>query len=200
LAVAFFGPEAAVPAALVFCFDCTVEFILTAVLTGVGNRKHAATAPMLRKIVVDICTHPFIIATLLGFVASGLNWAPTGGLKSILDMLMRAAGPVALFAMGVTVSLRRFSGVGRELPILVVIKTIVQPAMAFLLVTWLAAPDAVWLNVAVMMAALPTASNAFILARQYNAYVEGAGVAVIATTVVSVVTIPLLVFALLHLV
>jgi hypothetical protein len=27
LAVAFFGPEAAVPAALVFAFDCTVQFV-----------------------------------------------------------------------------------------------------------------------------------------------------------------------------
>lgn len=49
-----------------------------------------------------------------------------------------------------------------------------------------------------MMAALPTASNAFILARQYDAYVEGAGAAVIVTTVASVITIPLIVYALLH--
>jgi predicted permease len=45
-----------------------------------------------------------------------------------------------------------------------------------------------------MMAALPTASNAFILARQYDAYVDGSSTAVIVTTVVSAVTIPLLVY------
>ncbi len=46
-----------------------------------------------------------------------------------------------------------------------------------------------------MMAALPTASNAFILASQYRAYVEGASTAVILTTAFSAVTIPLIVYA-----
>ncbi len=198
LAAAFFGAEATVPAALVFCFDCTVEFVLTAVLAGIGGRTHPSPAVIARKILKDVFTHPFIVATLLGIAASALHIAPTGGLKSILEMLMRAAGPVALFAMGVTVSLRRFSGVGRELPLLVAIKVVIQPVLAFFIVMWIANPDPVWLQVAVMMAALPTASNAFILARQYDAYVEGAGAAVIVTTVASVVTIPLIVYALQH--
>jgi malonate transporter and related proteins len=200
LAVAFFGPAAAVPAALVFCIDCTVEFILTAVLAGMGGKKHVSAKEMLCKIAKDIFTHPFIIATALGILASALQVMPGGGLKAILDMLMRAAGPVALFAMGVTVSLRRFSGVGRELPVLAGIKVILQPALTFVAVSWLASPDPVWLQAAVMMAALPTASNAFILARQYDAYIEGSGAAVIVTTVLSVITIPLIVYALQHLV
>jgi malonate transporter and related proteins len=45
-----------------------------------------------------------------------------------------------------------------------------------------------------MMAALPTASNAFILARQHNAYVDGASTAVLLTTVLSALTVPALVF------
>ena len=65
-------------------------------------------------------------------------------------------------------------------------------------VLWFTNADAVWLQVAVMMAALPTASNAFILARQSDAYVDGSGAAVIVTTVASVLTIPLIVFALQH--
>lgn len=196
LAAAFFGPEAAVPAALVFCFDCTVEFILTATLAGIGSRTHPSPHVIAGKIARDVFTHPFIVATLLGIAASASGWSPDGGVKSILEMLMRAAGPVALFAMGVTVSLRRFGGVGRELPVLATIKVLLQPLLAYLAVAWFAAPDPVWLQVAVMMAALPTASNAFILARQYDAYVEGAGAAVIVTTVASVITVPLVVYAL----
>jgi predicted permease len=196
LAAAFFGPEAAVPAALVFCFDCTVEFVLTATLAGIGGRTHPSPRVIAGKIARDVLTHPFIVATLLGIAASALQWSPGGGVKTILEMLMRAAGPVALFAMGVTVSLRRFDGVGRELPVLAIIKVLLQPLLAYVAVAWLASPDPVWLQVAVMMAALPTASNAFILARQYDAYVEGAGAAVIVTTIASVITVPLVVYAL----
>jgi predicted permease len=84
------------------------------------------------------------------------------------------------------------------LPWLVVIKVIVQPILAFIVVSTLADPEPAWLQVAVMMAALPTASNAFILARQYDAYVEGSSAAVLVTTVLSVATIPLMVYVLQH--
>lgn len=198
LAVAFFGQQAAVPAALVFCFDVVVLFVLTAVLAGLDDRQQSRPK-LIGKILGNVFTHPFIVATLLGIVASALKWQPSGGLLAIVEMLMRSAAPVALFAMGVTVSLRGKPALNLELGTLALIKLFLQPAVAFLAVWLLVSADPVWLQVAVMMAALPTATNAFILARQYNAYVAGAGAAVITTTAVSVVTIPLLVYALQHL-
>lgn len=198
LAVAFFGQQAAVPAALVFSFDCTILFILTAVFAGLdqprGNRGALAL-----KIVKDVFTHPFNLATLAGITASALHWQPQDALLSIIEMLMRSAGPVALFAMGVTVSLRGRPQVGPELLTLATIKVILHPLLAFIAVTLFVSVDQTWLQVAVMMAALPTATNAFILARQYGAYVAGSGSAVITTTALSVVTIPLIVYALQHL-
>jgi malonate transporter and related proteins len=77
-----------------------------------------------------------------------------------------------------------------------VIKLFLHPTLVFLAVWMLVSADHVWLQVAIMMAALPTATNAFILARQYNTFVAGAGAAVITTTAVSVITIPILVFVL----
>ena len=47
-------------------------------------------------------------------------------------------------------------------------KVMVQPVLAFLVVSMVPGTPALWLHVAVMMAALPTASNAFILASQYQ--------------------------------
>ncbi len=70
--------------------------------------------------------------------------------------------------------------------------------MALLIVGLLPGLNPVWLHVAVMMAALPTASSAFILATQYRAYVSGASTAVIITTIVSAITIPLLVYLIQH--
>jgi malonate transporter and related proteins len=195
LAVAFFGPEAAVPAALVFCFDCTVEFAFTAAFVNLDGPGRSRSETIL-KLVRDIFSHPFIIATILGVAASATGIKPAGGLQSILEMLMRAAGPVALFAMGVTVALRGKPSLGPELPVLTGIKLLLQPLLAFAVLTTLVDAELAWLQVAVMMAALPTAGNAFILARQYNSYVAGSGSAVIVTTALSVITIPLIVYAL----
>jgi malonate transporter and related proteins len=195
LAVAFFGQQAAVPAALVFCFDVVVLFVLTAVFTGLDN-VHQSRFQLISKILKDVFTHPFNVATLLGIAASALKWQPGGGLLTIVEMLMRSAAPVALFAMGVTVSLRGRPSLNVQLGTLATIKLLLHPIVAFLAVWLFVSADHIWLQVATMMAALPTATNAFILARQYNAYIAGAGAAVITTTAISVLTIPILVYIL----
>ncbi len=130
------------------------------------------------RILKQVTTHPFIVATVIGVIASALEFKAPGALGTILDMLMRAAGPTALFALGVTVGMRRFEGFGPELALVAGMKTVVQPVLAFLAVSLVPGTPAMWLHVAVMMAALPTASNAFILASQYKSYVEGASTAV----------------------
>ena len=110
-------------------------------------------------------------------------------------MLMKAAGPAALFALGVTVGLRKFEGVGPALALVAGMKVIVQPLLALAVVSMVPGLPPIWLHVAVMMAALPTASNAFILASQYRTFVQGASAAVIVTTILSAITIPLLIYA-----
>ena len=197
LAVAFFGPEAAVPAALVFCFDCAAQFILTAFLATLAHERNedAHWGEVAFRIVRQVVTHPFIIATIAGVTASALAFKAPGALGTLLDMLMRAAGPTALFALGVTVGMRKFEGFGPELWVVALVKTVMQPIMAFLVVSMVPGVEPMWLHVAVMMAALPTASNAFILASQYKVYVEGASTAVIVTTLASAVTIPAIVYA-----
>ena len=197
LAVAFFGAEAAVPAALVFCFDCATQFIITPFLATLAHERNedAHWGEVALRIARQVFTHPFIIATALGILASAFTFQPPGALGTILDMLMRAAGPTALFALGVTVGMRQFTGFGPELPLVVGMKVVVQPILALLVVSLVPGLPPLRLHVAVMMAALPTASNAFILASQYKTYTEGASTAVIVTTLASAFTIPLIIYA-----
>lgn len=197
LAVAFFGPEAAVPAALVFCFDCTAQFTLTAFLATLGHERNeeAHWGEIAHRILKQVFGHPFIVATILGGIASAFSFKAPGALGTILTMLMNSAGPVALFALGVTVGARRFGGIGREMPLVVGMKTLAQPLLAFAALSFFVPGlDPLWRDVALMMAALPTASNAFILASQYKAYIEGSSTAVLITTVISAITIPLLIY------
>jgi predicted permease len=199
LAVAFFGPEAAVPAALIFCFDCTLQFTLTAFLATLAHeRNHEAHwGAIVLSIVKQVFGHPFIVATILGGIASAFAFKAPGASGAILTMLMNSAGPVALFALGVTVGSRQFGGLKREMTLVVGMKTIVQPFLALAALSLIVPGlDPLWRDVALMMAALPTASNAFILASQYKAYIEGASTAVLITTIMSAVTIPLLIYLL----
>ena len=59
----------------------------------------------------------------------------------------------------------------------------------FLLLSLFGPFDRIWIETAVLMAALPPALNVFVFARQYDAWVEQASSAVLIGTLVSVVTL-----------
>ncbi len=190
LSVATFGPEAAIPAILIFCMDNAVQFILVPLLATLGLRSDD-TPP--GKLVLDILrsifTHPFILSALAGacFAAFSLE-IPTPA-KSLLGFLTNAAAPCALFAMGVTLALRKIEGIGAELPVIVIMKMFIHPILVLTLLSLIGETDPVWISVAILMASLPTAANVFIMARQYNAYIEGASSSILITTLVSAFTL-----------
>ena len=201
LAVAFFGTEAAVPAALVFCFDCSLQFTLTPLLATLGRSEQAKSrsiGQVWAQVGRSIFTHPFIIATILGVVASALKLDLPLFLDGFLDLTSRAAAPAALFSLGVTLGMRRLAGIGQEFPLIVVMKLFVHPALAYGLLMMMGWSDPLWLNVALMMAALPTATNAYVLASQYQRYVEGASSSILITTLISALTLPALVYGAQH--
>lgn len=197
LAVAFFGPEAAVPAALIFCFDCMLQFVLTPTLAALGHERDEDVhwMELSLRIAKQVLTHPFIAATALGAFASWLEFRAPQAIETTLQMLMNAAGPVALFAMGVTVGTRKLGRKSREVPLIAFSKLILHPILALLIVSHVPGIDRLWFHVAIMMAALPTATNAFILASQYRTKVETASSAVIVTTGLSAITVPALIYA-----
>jgi hypothetical protein len=54
--------------------------------------------------------------------------------------------------------------------------------------------DPLWISVAVLMAALPTAASVYVFAEQYDAWLEGASSSILVTTLVSAVTVPALLY------
>ncbi|MGF7161481.1 hypothetical protein FHS85_003116 [Rhodoligotrophos appendicifer] len=201
LSVTAFGTPAAVPAALIFCFDSVLQFTLTPLLIAIGvrhdheNVKFAAVAVRIAK---SILLHPFIIATLAGIAASAARISLPGAVDNLLDLLVNAAAPAALFALGVTLALRHFAGIGREFPVIVLLKVIVHPLVAYAVVSTVVGLDPVWLYVAILMASLPTAANVFILATQYRLYVEGTSSAILVTTILTALTVPVLLYLAQH--
>ena len=63
------------------------------------------------------------------------------------------------------------------------------PLATLLLLTAFGPFDPAWVKTAVLMAALPPALNVFVLARQYNAWLEPASASVLIGTLVSVATL-----------
>jgi len=196
LAITALGAPAAVPVALIFAFENTMFFILTPVLMAIGGASTGGAGVTAARIARRIFTHPFILATIAGTLAAALAWEPPALVDRLLTMLRDAAAPCALFAMGVTVALQPLpsrEAVG-DLAIFLTIKLLLHPLVAFLLVSTVVV-DPLWLTVAVLMAALPPATNVFVLATQYGRFVEGASNAVLVGTAASALTVTAVLWA-----
>jgi len=188
LTLAALGQDAATPAALIFACDSLFFFTLVPLLMAVQGRGGSIGSTLL-LVVKRVLTHPFNIATLLGVVSAAFEFRAPGAIEQMLDFLKNAAAPCALFTLGVTVALRPLGRVPTELAPLLALKLLVHPAIALVAMTALGTFSVPWVHTAVLMASLPPALNCFVLARQYNCYVEQASASVLLGTVVSVVTV-----------
>ena len=111
-------------------------------------------------------------------------------LDRLMQFLQNAAAPCALFVLGVTVALRPMPKLTWDVPAIVPVKLILHPLIVFLRAGLARSlqpkPGSI---AAVLMAALPPALNVFVLARQYDVWVEEASGSVLIGTLVSVVTL-----------
>jgi len=196
ITLAAIGPAAAVPTALVFVFDCILFFTIVPFMMGLGGSGRMKVWPTIRYVVVKVATHPFNIATAVAVAAAYFQWQPPQAIGSLVDVLSRAAAPCALFALGVTVALRPYEGVPTELPIHLFIKLIFHPLLVWVVLSAVGDFDRDWVFTAMLMASLPPAGNVFVMARQYDVYVQRASNGVLVGTVASVATVTALLYLL----
>jgi malonate transporter and related proteins len=189
LALATLGPQAAVPVALIFCFDTLLLFSLVPFLMALTNPQQSSFGATAIEVVRRIFTHPLVIATAVGVASAGVQFQPPLALDRLLQFLQNAAAPCALFTLGVTVALRPLKKMPWEVPFLVGVKLVLHPLVVFLLLSLFGPLEQSWVYTAVLMAALPPALNVFVFAQQYDTWVEQASGAVLVGTLISVLTL-----------
>lgn len=196
LVIAAFGPAAIVPAALIFVFDNTMHFILAPSLMALRSGRKTAPLKLLAGIVWNIFSHPFIIATIIGLAAAAIQFSPPAPVTRVLEMLAGAAAPCALFTMGVTAALRPLKRLPVELTWLVPAKLLLHPLLVWALLSGFGPFDQLFVKTAIIIAALPAATNVFVLAQQYDVWQERASSAVIVSTTLAVFTVTGILYAL----
>lgn len=197
LALLAFGEQAVVPVALVFCFDNTLHFVMAPLMMALSGRdgSHQTPAQLALGVLKRVFTHPFILATIIGVGAAILSFQPPAPVQTLLNYLANAAAPCALFAMGVTLALRPLRRVPSDMTFIVAIKLIIHPVIVYVFLSLIGNFPPIWVYSGVLLAALPTATNVFVIAQQYDVWVERASASVLITTTASVVTVTALLFA-----
>lgn len=189
LALATVGAQAAAPVALIFCFETLLFFSIVPFLMALARPLGKGFGATALDVVRRIALHPLMVASALGALSAALRFEPPAAIDKLLLFLSNASAPCALFTLGVTVALRRLNGVPWDVPVLVLIKLALHPIVALVLLTTFGPFDPNWVKTAVLMAALPPALSVFVLARQYQAWLEPASASVLIGTLISVATL-----------
>jgi malonate transporter len=188
LAGVAFGEVGTQAAAVATVFQSAVFLPLTAVMIDASR-----TGGQARLIARTVATNPILLASL-----AGVAWSFTGlGLPGPVDTFGRllggAAGPSALFALGLVLSAIRLRSAGPLPWANVAVKLFVHPAVTVVAVFVLVPVHSDWAVVAILMAALPAGANLFVIARQSDTAVEMASAATLIGTVVSVFSVSALI-------
>ena len=166
--VTLLGEGAAAPVILAIVADLVIVATCGLALAELGGVSDQGRAARMKDAALRIALNPFLIAMLLGGLFSRMQWILPVPLAGIVKLLADAAGPCALFAIGV--SLVRPDTPLRS-PILalpIAAKLLLHPAIAWLVMAAFAI-DPFTALVAVLVAALPSAGWVFIFAVRYEA-------------------------------
>ena len=195
LIVALMGERAAAPTILAIVADLVMVGSVGLVLVEMDGATKRGWRADVRDAAMRIFLNPFLLSMLLGTAFSGLGWKLGTPFAEIVKLLADAAGPCALFAIGV--SLVRPDAPLRSgiLALPVAAKLVVHP-----LVIWVAmlvaGMDSFTTKVAVLVAALPSAGWVFIFATRYEADAGRISATILWTTALAFVTFSALVWLL----
>jgi malonate transporter and related proteins len=189
LVAAAFGDRAAIPLVLGLTLEATVLIPLTIILVEAQKGLDAGWSQLLGSVAGAMVRNPIIIAIFSGVLVSATGIGLPTPVENFTALLGRAAGPCALFALGATLTSFPISTGLSEVSYMTFFKLLIHPAAIWVATTRLFDVDPLWATVAILGAALPVAANVFIVAKQYDTYVERVSSAILVSTAISVVTV-----------
>lgn len=177
----------------------TLMLVEGIIVIGVGATLMAPrderAAPPLRKAARFLgrpLANPLVAAALAGFAFGAAGFVLPGPVRTFLELLGRAAGPVALFSLGLFFATRRLPPIGDTLGktlAIAALKMLLLPGLAFGLATLLGVEESAYRGALALFTATPVAVGAFVMASQYGRYVEETAAAIAFTTALSVLSI-----------
>ena len=162
-----------------------------------ARAQHDATASLLRTLrttVRNTVVHPVVLPVLAGIAWHATGWPLPGPLDETLQLLGTAVAPLCLVLIGITLAYTAggtVRGALRTASVIALQKLLLLPALVLLVAHWGFGLAGLPLQVAVLMAALPTGSNALIFAQRYRALEAETTTAIVLSTLGFVLTAPL---------
>jgi len=193
VAVQVLGNTAFIAVVLLFQLLVVAPAILG--LLDAGTRE--APRGRWRDILTLPIRNPVLVGCLVGVTIGASGWDPPELALDIVGLLGAAAVPTALIALGLSLTPAPSTGEPAEparrveLGIIVALKTLAQPAVAYLAGRFIFGLGGAELLAVVICAGLPAAQNTFVFARAYGVDARFARNGVVLSTALSMATLTL---------
>jgi len=188
LAIAAFGEEAALPAIL-----ATVISVLSVALAiapiEISRRTSTRPLAIVGSVARALIKNPMIVAPCVGLAWAGAGLPMPAPLATFTGILGAAAGPCALFSIGLFLVGKPLVEGSAEIAAMTAFKLLVHPALTALAILVIFPTAPLWATVAILSAALPIGSGPFVLAQAQSIYVRRTSTVMLVTTVAAVLTL-----------
>jgi len=179
------GPSATLPIVALISMDGMLIFSGTIVVMDIMSSKEQGW----RSTMTKIASNPPILGMLAGLLygLSGLEIAPN--VQIFLSNISSTASPVLLFALGVILSVKRDEIIASLSGLIVFVKLIIHPIIAYCLLTFAFDVHLDFANPAVMVAAAPCGVMSFMLEMNYGVKVDNIARVIFISSLLSLPTI-----------
>lgn len=192
LALVAFGAEGMPPTIVATVFMTMIFIAIVTALIETDPSRRADGARIVRDAARAVYQSPLVMSGLVGVLWSLSGVALPTSAATFFDLLGAAAGPCALFAIGLFLVGKPIRQDLGEVGAMVAIKLLVHPFVTWVLAFHVFTVDPQWATVAVVMAALPAGANCFVVAQRYGVYIQRASSGILISTAVSVATVSIL--------
>ncbi|SET70776.1 hypothetical protein SAMN05421676_10713 [Salinibacillus kushneri] len=198
--VAAFGEKAAVPAAIAtFTYDIiiiTLVVLSFEISSTLANKaKHTSRMSFPLNVSKAVFQNPINASLLLGILASLLQLPIPKFVQVFTDTLGAAAGPTALFALGLGLlseeqSVKIDNTAKKEMGVIIGLKLLYMPIVMGILVLFVFSLDnELWTTVAILLSALPIGALLNVFADKYRVLSNYAPILILLSTIISIFTL-----------
>ncbi|MEQ8936183.1 MAG: AEC family transporter [Amphiplicatus sp.] len=190
-----FGEEGVVAGAMIVAIHASTHWLAGTLWAEWAQRgRNVAVLPMVGGVLVSLAKNPIVLSLALGAAWNAAGLRMPAGAENVIGLLGDAAVPVGLFALGMAVAAYPIRGALPGVATILALKMIALPLAAWALSAYVFSLPPLQAAVVTLFAALPTGVNPYLFSSRFNASTPAVSGAIALGVMVSIVTIPLVLF------
>lgn len=193
LVQAVYGEEGLVPLLIVLSIHPLTLLGITILIVEGARGGDGHWLPKVGRSIWRVVKNPIIIAIVLGVLASLFELRMPEMIDGTLERFRTAGPTIALLLVGAGLYGQSVRGNLSASLLCTSAKMIVQPILVFCVAHFVFGLDGLWLTILTLVAALPAGANVAIIAGNYNICIDRSSTTILITTIISMLTLPLLV-------